>query len=348
MLPASPQTPPPADRGPRPGRRAGDGTVLHEVWTEDGVRLVLTEYATGPRSVDGPVFLLVAGFAQNRRAFLEGPLPAALADRGARVYIGELRGHGRSRGEQRPPRWTIEGHVRYDLPTLVEGVRCRTGAERLHYVGHSMGGLLALAWLADDPPLASLSTMAAPLRIGSDRPIVPLAAAAAGLLNAVRPWREVPMGSCLGMLSKVLSATDPNLAVRWLQRFTALANPRHAPSDALERILANADPESPAVFGALLKMAVTGQPILAGYDLAENGRRTSLPWVAIHGELDVFAPPSSVRGLLDETHAGPRWRLDVAGSTHVDVAVGYHIDALVDRWWPLLFGGVALGRRKSG
>ncbi len=69
--------------------------------TEDGQRLAITEVDRGAgRVADGPAWpvLLVHGFAQNRLAFTRGPLPGVLLDLGLRVFVGELRGHGRSRG----------------------------------------------------------------------------------------------------------------------------------------------------------------------------------------------------------------------------------------------------------
>ena len=283
------------------------------------------------------MFLLVAGFAQNRRAFLEGPLPAALLARGARVFIGELRGHGSSRGARPPLRWTIRGHVEHDLPALVGRVRRLTRVRHIHYLGHSLGGLLALAWLADPQPVAGLVTMAAPLRIGSDRRIVPLAARVAGLVNSVRPWREVPMHGFLRGLSRTLSAPAPDPLRGWFQRYVALASPDHAPPAALETVFANADPESPAVFGALLRMAYCGTAELAGYDLRESGRRLTVPWIAVHGGRDIFAPPSSVAMIEAEPQCGSRSIIEVPGAAHVDIAIGHHIDALIERCWKLLF-----------
>ena len=307
---------------------------LHDVCTDDGVRLALTE-VVGPAG--GPAFLLVAGFAQNRRAFLEGGLPAALVRRGARVFVGELRGHGQSREAAVPPRWTIHSHVRSDLPALTERVRALTRTETLHFVGHSMGGLIGLASLAYAPPFASMTTFATPLRIGSDRPVVRCAALVARAVNAVRPWNAVPMAAFLGALSGTLSAPNPNILARWFQRYAALASPAHADPAALKRILASADPESPDVFDALLAMAISGRPQLAGYDLEALGRAASIPWVAVHGSRDIFAPPSSVMLMSDGAHAGPRTVLEVTDATHVDLTVGHHVDRLVDRLWDLLF-----------
>ena len=314
--------------------------AVHTVWTDDGVRLALTEVTAAEGSPNrGPAFLLVPGFAQNRRAFLEGTMASDLVALGARVYVGELRGHGLSRGPNPPPRWTIDGHVRHDLPALAAAVLRRTGESRLHYVGHSLGGMLALAWIPSGPPFASLTTYATPLVIGTDRPVVRPTAWLARSVNSLRPWRQVPMTTFLGALSDTLSAEKPDPVRGWFQRYTGLSNPGHAHSHALRTIFSTADPESPAVFGTLLAMAARGDARLGSYDLAAIARTVPMPWIAVHGSRDIFAPPSSVAALRAGHHAGPRWVIEVPGATHVDVAIGHHLREWVPRWWKLLFRG---------
>ena len=71
---------------------------------------------------------MLHGFAQNRLAFRLGPMPQALLERGARVFLGELRGHGASRVEAGQS-WSLATHLEVDLPALLEGVQRETGAE---------------------------------------------------------------------------------------------------------------------------------------------------------------------------------------------------------------------------
>ena len=87
--------------------------------TRDGERLAITELGAGT----GPVFVLVHGFAQNRRSFTAGPLPAELLARGARVFAAELRGHGRNReGLRGSPaalgEKTLQAPLHYALPAI--------------------------------------------------------------------------------------------------------------------------------------------------------------------------------------------------------------------------------------
>jgi pimeloyl-ACP methyl ester carboxylesterase len=47
--------------------------------------------------------------------------------------------------------WTMDDHIRYDVPALVNLVRRHTGAPQVTWVGHSMGGIVAICNLARYP-----------------------------------------------------------------------------------------------------------------------------------------------------------------------------------------------------
>eukprot|EP00291_Cryptomonas_curvata_P011844 CAMPEP_0172189260 /NCGR_PEP_ID=MMETSP1050-20130122/22418_1 /TAXON_ID=233186 /ORGANISM="Cryptomonas curvata, Strain CCAP979/52" /LENGTH=153 /DNA_ID=CAMNT_0012863921 /DNA_START=321 /DNA_END=779 /DNA_ORIENTATION=+ len=122
------------------------------------------------QSLAAPVILCHGAFA-NRVTYDLGAgrpsLAVFLAERGYDVWALELRGHGRS---QKPPwlqnvlhqgfnvpngdaegSWSVMAYIQHDLPAAVDYVRSRTGAARVHWVGHSMGGIVVYSWLAFAP-----------------------------------------------------------------------------------------------------------------------------------------------------------------------------------------------------
>jgi pimeloyl-ACP methyl ester carboxylesterase len=311
---------------------------VRRVVADDGRELALTEIRDPRRRVrgDAPAFLLVHGFAQNRTSFTRGALPRVLLERGARVFLGELRGHGASR-DDRDDAWTLETHLDRDCPALVEGVRAAAEVTEVHWVGHSMGGLLGCALLNRSAPLASLTLMATPLVLGAGRPLVRLASLLAGPLAQVAPkGRRVPMDLFLGALARPLSSAEAWGPVRWLQRATRLANPRLADPEAVKAILASADPESPAVMFELARNAVLLRPHLGGVDLVAALRTTRLPVAAVVGTSDIFAPRATVASLDEPGHAGPRKILEIEGGTHVDVTMGHHVHETAAALWQFL------------
>ena len=306
----------------------------------DGQHLALVEAVLpGARSGRGDLaFLLLHGFAQNRRSLSLGPLPRTLLERGARVFLGELRGHGESRVE-RGRAWSLRTHLELDCPALVDAAARAAGVERVHLVGHSMGGLLGCALLAGDAPLASLLALGTPIVLGAGRPLVRLASLLAGPLASIAPrHHRVPVHRVLAALAHPLSRPDAGGALRLLQRATGLANPAAAAPEALWAVLANADPESPAVFEELARNAVLARPRIAGVDLVAALRASPLPVAAVVGSHDVFAPRAAVAPIEEPGHAGPRRVVEIAGATHVDVAIGHHLPDTIDGLWEFLIG----------
>jgi pimeloyl-ACP methyl ester carboxylesterase len=304
----------------------------------DGQRLALSEISDPSAERRGDAaFLLVHGFAQDRRGFTLGPMPGALLRRGARVFLGELRGHGDSR-VSRSLRWDLRTHLELDCPALLDGVRARSGAERVHWVGHSMGGLLGCALLEHQATaLASLTAIAAPILLGADRPEVRLASALVGPIAALAPRSQrVPMNHLLGVLAAPLSRCDAPGPIRLLQRATRLVNPRGASPEAVAAILSGAHPESPAVLRELAANAVLGRARIAGVDLVAALRGSPLPVAAVVGSRDVFAPPATVASLRSEGHAGPRRILELPDVSHVDAIMGHHVPQTIDSLWDFL------------
>lgn len=144
----------------------------HYVRTEDGLRLALHRYRPDNPENGLPV-VLCHGLGSNRYSF---DLPGApslaefLKARGFDVWVPELRGSGMSdrpglfRSDV-PNSWGFDDHLRYDVPAIIVAVLRVTGAPSLHWVGHSMGGMLILAHLGSDlqAPVASAATLGSPL-----------------------------------------------------------------------------------------------------------------------------------------------------------------------------------------
>ena len=87
-----------------------------------------------------------------------------LADRGYDAYVLELRGAGYSMRKRLfdPVRWDygFADFVERDLPAAIDHVRSVTGKPRVHWVGHSMGGMVAYAF-AQRPGAETLASVCA-------------------------------------------------------------------------------------------------------------------------------------------------------------------------------------------
>jgi pimeloyl-ACP methyl ester carboxylesterase len=145
-----------------PAHRRPDWHDTRRITTDDGVGIALHRHpARGSRR--RPV-LLVHGLSANRFTFdFPGRSFADyLANHGFDAWVLELRGAGQS---ERPRTFSVEHYVNYDLPAAVRAVREATGADQLHWMGHSLGGILLFAYActAGEAELASGVTIGSAL-----------------------------------------------------------------------------------------------------------------------------------------------------------------------------------------
>lgn len=174
---------------------------LYWARTRDGWWLALHRYAPEPGNHRTPV-VLCHGMSSNRWD-MDGPGQISLArylyDRGYDVWVAELRGAGRS---MRPTwwngkryNWSFEDYVYHDAPALLRVVLRETGAEQVHWVGHSMGGMIAYAILIGPlaKKIASAVTLGSPTMTQVGHPLLDVGIPYRGLLRLF-PER-VPVGT---------------------------------------------------------------------------------------------------------------------------------------------------------
>ena len=142
---------------------------VHFVTSQDGWRITLNRYraagsVVGSRkqSTTAPVIMCHGAFA-NRMTYDLGDGHSSLAfylsAMGHDVWVLELRGHGRSsprpswlqtvlaQGRNPGGSWSIMKYIDHDLPSAIAYIRNHTHAKKVHWVGHSMGGIVLYSWL---------------------------------------------------------------------------------------------------------------------------------------------------------------------------------------------------------
>ncbi|MED6131799.1 hypothetical protein PIB30_013281 [Stylosanthes scabra] len=133
-----------------------------QVTTEDGYILSLQRIPEGRRSENNngnnkkqPVIIQHGVLVDGVTWLLNSPeqnLPLILADNGFDVWIANTRGTKFSRRHtsldpSQPAywNWSWDELVSYDLPAVFNYVSSQTGGQKIHYIGHSLGTLMALA-----------------------------------------------------------------------------------------------------------------------------------------------------------------------------------------------------------
>lgn len=143
------------------------GSITRLVYeTEDGWRIPLLRLEPRPGASGEPV-LLARGLAFNHHSFhyeRHNSLAWALRDAGFSVYLFCHRGDT----EASPPAGPWKGFdfddiAAEDMPAAIEALLDHSGFEKVHIVGHALGGQLLYAWMASDRGrhLASASSLCA-------------------------------------------------------------------------------------------------------------------------------------------------------------------------------------------
>ncbi|PXW98236.1 alpha/beta fold hydrolase [Mycolicibacterium moriokaense] len=271
------------------------GSTAHTertVTVRDGVRLAVRDQ--GPVDAEATVVLL-HGLCLEQGSWA-GQIRQLTRRWGARIRIISFdhRGHGRS--DTAPTHTYVIEQLAADLADVLSALDV-TGP--LTLVGHSMGGMVALAYLGRPP---------------ADRPVQPhgvvLVATAAGRL-AERGVARLLASPATDVLCK-FATRAPHRAVRLLTKpvRAALAFPV---GDQARAILATLF--ETAMTAASLTTAVGFLPSLRSYDqystLAAIRARTTI----ISGGADLLTPPSHSHDLADA----------IPGATHVHIPTAGHM-----------------------
>ena len=176
---------------------------VHHAPTSDGWALALHRYRPDRPTPGREPVILCHGMLSNRfNVDLDEEVSLAryLRERGLDVWVLELRGHGHSRrgggASVRPYDWNLDDYIQKDLPAAVSYVRKATGANAVHWFGHSMGGMIlyaACALPALDGAIRSAVVCDSPASFGPLRTRVGLARLYGRMVPVVPPALVLPM-----------------------------------------------------------------------------------------------------------------------------------------------------------
>jgi len=136
--------------------------------TADGVRLHLTRVIASELASRRPTrgaVVLQHGLGSNGGVFLVPQLSLAerLAELGYDCFVSELRGAGLS---GRPAKgWCLGDYLAFDMPAVIATVCQVSGHPRVHWIGHSLGGVMMMLYGIDQPdaPIERLITVGSAL-----------------------------------------------------------------------------------------------------------------------------------------------------------------------------------------
>ena len=146
-----------------------------QVITEDDITLTITNKYPKVKNKNLYPVLCIPGLAETRFVMdqaLGNSFVDYLALNGFDVYMAELRGHGKSLHLKERYNWNVQTFLDFDVPAILHAVQEESGQRQLLWVGHSMGGMLLLAYLISaglnkDKNLYDTSILKAGITVGS-------------------------------------------------------------------------------------------------------------------------------------------------------------------------------------
>ena len=311
--------------------------TLHMAHTRDRWNIALHRYVPRRGSHRTPV-ILCHGMSSNRWN-MDGPGRVSLARyllrQGYDVWVVELRGAGRS---TRPTwwngkayDWTFEDYVQHDAPAALQLVLRETGAHQVHWVGHSMGGMIAYALLMGPmhSKIASAVTLGSPTMTKVGHPVLDFGLPYRGLL------RYTPARVPIGTLAR-LGAPFATMLNRFLGDAVAELGwrPGNADVSLLRSLMLTTVDDLPA---SLLRefarwydtRVMTDR--YAVFDFTEHLERITTPILIIAGNKDGLTPARDLAAVYRRIAASDkRFRIIGRGHgsahdySHADLVLGLH------------------------
>ncbi|MBI4962586.1 MAG: alpha/beta hydrolase [Desulfomonile tiedjei] len=301
----------------------------HFIRTKDGWPLAIHRYRADKPTIGHPV-VLCHGLSSNRYSFdlPSGPgLARYLSKSGWDVWVPELRGSGMSARpglgySDVPYAWGFEDHLREDVPAIVDFVLEKTGSPSLHWVGHSMGGMLIQAHLAagGNPPVASA------VAIGSPADFTKVKANDLKSLLKAKPLLQLIPLSPLGIVARLGIPLVPRVGLG----FFNAANVE--PEISRKTVALAAEPLASSKLWLDFSRFVEAEKFAneLGEPYLTNLPSSKVPLLRIGGAKDMLAPPDSLIPDFAREESSAESRCTVLGKAsgceedygHVDLMVG--------------------------
>ena len=296
--------------------------------TRDGWTLTAWYRPAKQKRYELPV-VLCHGLANNHAIMEFRPpqnLAAFLSDAGFDCYSVDLRGAGTSAApDDLPTDATVDDHVQHDLPALLDAICERAKTKQVLWVGHSLGGVVALAAATTSARdrFAGIVTIGSPVFFAFKSQLRWLIRFA----RALSPWGAFD-STLIRLLAPIAGFVNPGKAL------ATTANVANIEGLAQRFLLANVF--APIWKGVLAQLDdwIAGDHFRSldrAIDYRARLQSLAVPVLVLGGSVDGLAPVPATRALFDALPPGGK-KLVLFGREfgsradygHGDLIVGRH------------------------
>lgn len=194
--------------------------------------------------------------------------------------------------------WTVDDHIHYDVPAILEFVCKETGTRKVHWIGHSMGGMILIGHLdrhPDERRIASFVALAVP--VFAIHPLsMPLdqLTQGRGAIEISNAMISTNLPALIGMIAGKSFPTPID---------TLFYNRTNVDDDIIHRLNAWATEDiSPGQLGQLIDMLKKGKftSIDGKIDYTAGLRQIKIPAMFCVGTLDNLATACAVKRLYNQ------------------------------------------------
>jgi len=262
--------------------------------TEDGCKLEVRRFM--PEKIDkrrAPV-ILCHGFSYNGNFWHLGfgsNFAVHMAKRGYDIWVPSLRGAG---GSTKPKSgdWTIDDYILKDVPAIIKLVKEKTGASKVTWIGHSMGGMIMFGYLerVGQDDVKNFVAIAAPMKYfkpmvdileetKDNKNVLKVAVALGGMKAAAQ--LAGPLGKRAEVPAYTLFHNHDNMS--WITLFLLREK--------------GIDNPSVGVHDQMMTFLEKGEFVSADgkFNYTQELKRVTIPVLFIAGTVDYMAPPETVR-----------------------------------------------------
>ncbi|RMF12603.1 MAG: alpha/beta fold hydrolase [Candidatus Dadabacteria bacterium] len=309
---------------------------VHFITTDDGWRVALSRYKPRAKKRKHPI-IMCHGLGANHLGFDLRPdhsVPVHLAKQGFDVWVLDLRGSGYSERASllsgKPFRWTFDDYLINDAPAAIDYVCKMTRSKQVHWLGHSMGGLLlysllALGW---SDRIRSAIVTGSSLNYAGTRSDFNLYLKLVWLTDLIP---GIPAGLISRLIAPIIGRVpNPFEKFNWWPDNMDAADRRRLCAWALDDIPS----------GLLRQLATAFDPDgLKSADgtvnYFERLQDATTPVLVFAGDMDRQCPPEAAERTLDQLGNSEESRLVVLGRGYGQQTHYGHIDLLVGRQAPV-------------